>query len=140
MSQIYAAFVLAVLGFGAYPLIVKSAGTVGLAGPFVLVVASLIPICLLVGYYSPSFSLPGSAWLRLGSAGILMGIAFLAFTFLLGQPQLHASRTIPIVSTATLLIGVAGGQWFFAEGMTTQKFIGVVAAVIAIILLRPPIE
>ena len=136
MTADAACIAIVALFWGGYPLVARSSGSGGALGTLVLSLAGLVPIT--VGALWGGFAVrPSSGQLvRLGIAGVMMGIGLLAFNRL-ANGRLDASVSIPIADTAMLLVSAVGALWFFEEPVTTQKLVGIALLVIGIALLRP---
>jgi drug/metabolite transporter (DMT)-like permease len=121
--------------WGAYPLVLRSAGQTGSRGTLVLMLVGLVPIA--VAALSGDGVWPGrAAVVRLVIAGVMMGCGLLAF-HALASSELDASVTIPIVDTAMLLVSAVGAIIVFSEPVTVSKVAGIAMLLGGIALLRP---
>ena len=136
MTADVACIAIVALLWGGYPLVARTSGYGGALGTLVLSLAGLVPI--VAGTLWNGFEVrPSTAQLvRLGVAGVMMGIGLMAFNRL-ANGALDASVSIPVVDTAMLLISTVGALWFFEEPVTTQKVAGITLLVAGIVLLRP---
>lgn len=122
--------------WGGYPLVARTAGHGGPRGTLVLMLAGLVPIVAMAAWTGGVGWPTGSALMKLGIAGLMMGGGLLAFHALATGPM-DASVSIPIVDVAMLLVSAIGAVCFFAESVTPQKAIGVCLLLAGIALLRP---
>ncbi|MDP2629397.1 MAG: EamA family transporter [Candidatus Harrisonbacteria bacterium] len=129
-------FVAVFLLWGGWPLIMRSAGASNSLTNFLLSgIATLILGLIALGTKVPSPS-PPNFW-RIGIAGVMMGLGFVAFNYLATHPKIPVSTALPIINSAILLVAVLGGVWFFSEGLTLKKILGIALLLIAVTLLRP---
>ena len=136
MTADVACIAIVALFWGGYPLVARTSGYGGALGTLVLSLAGLVPI-MVAALWGGLAVRPSTAQLvRLGVAGVMMGIGLIAFNRL-ANGELDASVSIPIVDTAMLLVSTVGALWFFEEPVTTQKLVGIALLMAGIVLLRP---
>jgi drug/metabolite transporter (DMT)-like permease len=122
--------------WGGYPLVARASGYGGPLGTLVLALAGLLPITLAVLWQRGAERPAPDAIVRLGIAGLLMGVGLLAFNRL-ANSKLDASISIPIVDTAMLIVTTLGAIWFFQEAVTARKLAGIALLLAGIAVLRP---
>jgi drug/metabolite transporter (DMT)-like permease len=122
--------------WGGYPLVTRTSGFGGTVGTLVLSLAGLVPVTVAAMWTGFAVRPSRDQLLRLGIAGLMMGVGLIAFNRL-ANGRLDASVSIPIVDVAMLLVSTVGALWFFDEPVTAQKVIGIVLLVTGIALLRP---
>jgi len=136
MTADVACIAIVALFWGGYPLVARTSGFGGALGTLVLSLAGLVPIVAAALWGGFAVRPSRGQLVRLGIAGVMMGIGLLTFNRL-ANGKLDASVSIPIVDTAMLLVSAVGALWFFHEPVTTQKLVGIALLVIGIVLLRP---
>jgi len=136
MTGDVACIAIVALFWGGYPLVARTSGFGGALGTLVLSLAGLVPILAAALWGGFAVRPSRGQLVRLGIAGVMMGIGLLTFNRL-ANGKLDASVSIPIVDTAMLLVSAVGALWFFQEPVTTQKLVGIALLVIGIVLLRP---
>jgi drug/metabolite transporter (DMT)-like permease len=122
--------------WGGYPLVARASGYGGPLGTLVLSLAGLLPITLAVLWQRGAERPTPDAIVKLGIAGLLMGIGLIAFNRLVNS-KLDASISIPIVDTAMLIVTTLGAIWFFQEAVTARKLLGLALLLAGIGVLRP---
>lgn len=128
--------VIVAIFWGGYPLVARTSSYGGPLGAFVLSIAGLVPITIAMLWGGLAVRPSSVQLVRLGIAGLMMGIGLVAFNRL-ANGELDASVSIPIADTAMLLVSTVGAIWFFQEPVTVQKVIGIVLLLAGIVLLRP---
>jgi drug/metabolite transporter (DMT)-like permease len=136
MSVDVACIVIVAILWGGYPLVARTSGQGDALGTLILSLAGLVPIAAAVLLGGLGRRPSGSEVVRLGIAGVMMGLGLLAFNRL-ANGKLDASVSIPIADTAMLLVAAVAAMWFFAEPATARKLIGIGLLVAGIVLLRP---
>lgn len=115
------------IAWGCYPIIARSAGPgAGQAfGTFVLISAAWLVIAAAAAWQGIEGRPATHEVLRLGIAGLFMGIGLLSFNAVASSRRMDASVSIPIMDTGMLLVTFLGAIWFFAEPFTLRKALGV---------------
>ena len=127
--------VITAIGFGGWPLITRNVGV----SPIwtAIIVSSFTFIAVIAG--SPAFNFGGNPMTRAivlcTIAGLINGVAFLAYTKLVTTISWDLSVYVPISLSMMLLIPFFGG-WFLGEEMTISKLAGVAAILVGVYLLR----
>ena len=137
MKTEYAWIAIVALFWGGYPLIARGANLPGPLGALILSAVSLTTIAAATLWTGLDAWPTGSAAIRLGVAGAMMGIGLLAFNAVAVSRQIEASVSIPIMDTGMLLVSVLAAALFFAEPITARKCVGLVLLVAGIAVLRP---
>jgi drug/metabolite transporter (DMT)-like permease len=122
--------------WGVYPLVARTSGYGGPLGALALTVAGIgaISVASLVRGFA---DLPSPAQLvRLGAAGLLMGVGLVAFNRVVNGP-LAASLSIPIIYVAMLIVSRLGAFWAFGEAFSAQQLVALGLMLAGILLMRP---
>jgi drug/metabolite transporter (DMT)-like permease len=136
MATDVACIAVVALFWGAYPLVARTSNFGGPLGTLVLSLAGLVPIVLAAIWGGFALRPSTNQLVRLGVAGLMMGIGLIAFNRL-ANGTLDASVSIPIVDGAMLVATTVGALWFFGEPVTAQKLAGIGLLLAGIALLRP---
>jgi drug/metabolite transporter (DMT)-like permease len=137
MRYEYLCIAIVALMWGCYPLVARASGVGGALGALVLTVAALAPIVGAVMWQGGIVKLASVEILKLGIAGVMMGVGLIAFNAVANSRNLDASVSIPIIDTTMLIVTVIGAIVFFAEPITARKLIGVALLVAGIMVLKP---
>ena len=130
--------VLSGLGYGLWPLLTKSITGihwlwlsigVNLGTLFIIAVATTF-VSEKARTVPPSFGLISAL-----SAGIINGLAFLAYIQIASSSGGEASRYLPISAIVVATVPIVGGLWLFQETLTVSKIVGSILGLIAIWLL-----
>ena len=122
--------------WGVYPLVARTSGYGGPLGALALTAAGIVAIGA-VSVVRGFAELPAPAQLlRLGIAGLLMGVGLVAFNRVVNGP-LAASLSIPIVYVAMLIVSRLGAFWAFGEAFNAQQLVALGLMLAGILLMRP---
>ncbi len=131
------AVLITALGFGLWPLVARFAALSPIAtalfasaGSFVVIVAGMRLPMFTYGQTS------GGAVLICLVGGILNGIGFLAYSYIISNREWNLSLYIPVVVVLMSVITVIGGMVLFHEPVTAQKVVGILLAIAAIWVLN----
>lgn len=122
------------LGFGAWPLIARWSG----AGPaWTTTLVSCVTTITVTCLQPPQLAaMPtGKVASLLLAAGLINGIAWLAYGRLVADGELQISRLAPAASTLMIAFLAIGGVIVFGEALTREKALGVACAMLAAWLL-----
>jgi drug/metabolite transporter (DMT)-like permease len=133
----YWGIVIVAVAWGGYPLIARGVGIGGPLGALLLSVVSLTTIAAATLWTGVERWPSPAEMIRLGIAGLLMGIGLLAFNAVAASRNVEASVSIPIMDTAMLVVSVVAAVIFFAEPITVRKALGLALLVSGIFVLRP---
>lgn len=135
-SPAFLAVLITALGFGLWPLVARFAALSPIATALFASVGTVIVVA--AGMRLPMFTygqISGGAALICLVGGILNGIGFLAYAYIISNSDWNLSLYIPIAVVAMSVMTVIGGIILFHEPVTAQKLAGILLAIAAIWVL-----
>ncbi len=132
-SSALLAVLITALGFGLWPLIARFAALSPIATALYASIGTVVVIAF--GMRLPMFTYgqtSGGTILLCLLGGLLNGIGFLAYSFIISNRDWNLSLYIPIVVVLMSVMTVVGGMILFHEAVTAQKVIGILLAIAAI--------
>ncbi|HEY4369841.1 MAG TPA: EamA family transporter [Steroidobacteraceae bacterium] len=123
--------------WGGYPLVARSAGIGAPIGALVMTFSGLVTIAAATAWQGVAVRPSLSEFVKLGVAGIMMGIGLLAFNAVANSRRFDASVSIPIMDTTMLLATVMAAIVFFGEPITVKKVAGIGLLLAGILVLKP---
>ncbi len=124
------------VAFGVWPLIMRATGFGPLLSFSMLTFTSLMCIIPMTYFFSEAIPHAPKAVLLGAIAGIINGIGCFIYLKLIASAGGELSKIIPLVTVLIVITSFLGAYFFYNEPITLKKIGGIVAVILAVILLN----
>ncbi len=113
------------IGFGVWPLLARYAGLSSIATALLIALGTLFPVMIGARFMPFNYGQTSGRAIVIGLlGGVINGVAFLAYSRVVSNPELNLSVYIPAMVLISVFVTVVGSAFFFGETISINKVAG----------------